>query len=178
MDLNEYQTAAVRTAGDTSLGVLALGLAGEAGEVADIVIDEQIGDGYELSQRIAKELGDVLWYTAALAYAHGFELASLLGSRKRDTAELLASNFRLTLKMCGHVGRLADHVKKHLGHGHDLDLKLIGDALSEILWHIMAIGMRFGQPLARISEINVEKLRVRYPDGFSEEASKARADVA
>jgi NTP pyrophosphatase (non-canonical NTP hydrolase) len=81
-DLNEYQHAALATmARDkdelTTLATLALGIAGEAGEVADLV-KKQIGHGHPADpDKIAKELGDVLWYVACLADAYGFYLSKI-----------------------------------------------------------------------------------------------------
>lgn len=82
MTLNEYQRAALRTsepstdgeAGEKQLCVFALGIAGEAGEVADLV-KKHIGHGHELSdEKLMKELGDVLWYVAAVAAQRGLSL--------------------------------------------------------------------------------------------------------
>ena len=70
--LNDYQTAAARTIDDTSyspeqLAIFTLGLCGESGEVAELV-KKRLGHGHPLDRdRVVKELGDVLWYVAALA---------------------------------------------------------------------------------------------------------------
>lgn len=81
MTLNEYQTAARRTAiypADRQIIYPTLGLTGEAGEVADKV-KKVIRDGNdsftpERNHQIALELGDVLWYAAALAHDLGYTL--------------------------------------------------------------------------------------------------------
>jgi NTP pyrophosphatase (non-canonical NTP hydrolase) len=54
-----------------------LGLAGEAGEVADL-LKKTHGHGkpYD-ADKMLKELGDVLWYLANLADAHGFTLSQV-----------------------------------------------------------------------------------------------------
>ena len=73
-DFNAYQRSASRTAiypDEHRILYPALGLAGEAGEVANKV-KKLIRDGIEnrpedWREQIASEIGDVLWYCAALA---------------------------------------------------------------------------------------------------------------
>ena len=57
----------------------ALGLAGEAGEVADKVkkVFRDDRDDAEYRHQIAKEIGDVLWYCAALADDLGYSLQQI-----------------------------------------------------------------------------------------------------
>ena len=57
----------------------ALGLAGEAGEVSDKVkkIYRDGRDDAQFKGEIAKEIGDVLWYCAALADDLGFTLQQI-----------------------------------------------------------------------------------------------------
>ena len=69
MGLNDYQKAASRTAiykAEHSILYPALGLAGEAGEVSNKV-KKMLRDGNFDKQGIAAEIGDVLWYLAALS---------------------------------------------------------------------------------------------------------------
>ena len=74
MELSEYQRLSRRTAEyprEQWLAYPALGLAGEAGEVAEHAKKAIRDDGGTVSEErraaIAKELGDVLWYVAQLA---------------------------------------------------------------------------------------------------------------
>ena len=69
MGLNAYQKAASKTAiykAEHSILYPALGLAGEAGEVANKV-KKMLRDGDFDRQAISAEIGDVLWYIAALS---------------------------------------------------------------------------------------------------------------
>lgn len=75
LSFNEYQSAAVSTAFyDDKYAVIypTLGLAGEAGEVAEkikkILRDADGHFSDEAVIDIRKELGDVLWYLAVIAY--------------------------------------------------------------------------------------------------------------
>lgn len=74
MDLSEYQRLSRRTAEyprEAWLAYPALGLAGEAGEVAEHAKKTIRDDGGQVTEErraaMAKELGDVLWYVAQLA---------------------------------------------------------------------------------------------------------------
>ena len=82
MELNEYQRMASKTAiypEEHALTYPALGLAGEAGEVANKV-KKLIRDGIDPDTidakrgEIADEVGDVLWYIAALCMGLGVGL--------------------------------------------------------------------------------------------------------
>lgn len=82
MNFNEYQDLARSTAiypADQGIVYTALGLAGEAGEVAEKV-KKMIRDNKSLDEvklNIAAELGDVLWYVANLAAEIGYDLKSV-----------------------------------------------------------------------------------------------------
>lgn len=74
MQMSEYQRLSRQTAGyprEAWLSYPALGLAGEAGEVAEHAKKTIRDDGGSVSEErreaIAKELGDVLWYVAQIA---------------------------------------------------------------------------------------------------------------
>jgi NTP pyrophosphatase (non-canonical NTP hydrolase) len=97
MELSAYQRLSRRTAEyprDAWLAYPALGLAGEAGEVAEHAKKAIRDDGGTVSDErralMAKELGDVLWYVAQLATELGLELEDVA----RENLEKLSSRQR------------------------------------------------------------------------------------
>jgi len=82
MRLNEYQAAAVRTMAaspdpEWRRVILALGLAGESGETADL-IKKEVGHGHEPdAAKACEELGDLLWYLACLAGEYDLTLETV-----------------------------------------------------------------------------------------------------
>ncbi len=85
MNFEEYQKESRKTAVYSEIGkgfvYPALGLAGEAGEVAEKVkkiFRDEKGEVSETKRlEIKKELGDVLWYVSQLATEFGLELDAI-----------------------------------------------------------------------------------------------------
>lgn len=76
--------------------------------------------------------------------------------------------------LAGEAGEAVDLLKKHLGHNHDLDLNKLEKELGDCLWYIAQIANKFGLTLENIVNVNLIKLKERYPEGFTEHASRYR----
>lgn len=105
MDLSEYQRRSRRTAEyprDAWLAYPALGLAGEAGEVAEHAKKAIRDDGGDVSDgrraAMSKELGDVLWYVAQIATELGLDLDEIA---EQNLAKLLSRQERGVLSGSG-----------------------------------------------------------------------------
>lgn len=84
MTLNDYQKEALKTAvypEDKRIIYPALGMCGEAGEVADkvkkVIRDNNQCFDDERKEAIALEIGDVLWYCATLARDLNYSLEAI-----------------------------------------------------------------------------------------------------
>jgi NTP pyrophosphatase (non-canonical NTP hydrolase) len=85
MDLNQYQDSALKTAIYPNQGqnfsYPALGLMGEAGEVADklkkVIRDNDGVLTDPVRDAVAKELGDCMWYLAVLANELDYDLNTI-----------------------------------------------------------------------------------------------------
>ena len=98
--------------------------------------------------------------------------------RTAQTDKLTASELLLNsaLGWCGESGEVADLVKKHRFQGHDLDLDHIAKELGDIAWYLAVGAHSIGYGLETILQMNVDKLKARYPNGFSTDRSLHRAE--
>jgi len=76
--------------------------------------------------------------------------------------------------LCGESGEAIDLVKKHLAQGHELDKERLAKELGDIAWYLAETAMAIGYPLEDILQMNIDKLKKRYPEGFAVERSVKR----
>ena len=76
--------------------------------------------------------------------------------------------------LCGESGEAIDIVKKHLHQGHELDREKLIKELGDIAWYLAETATALVVSLEEVLERNIEKLRSRYPEGFSTERSVNR----
>lgn len=78
--------------------------------------------------------------------------------------------------LCGESGECIDLLKKHMYQGHDLDAVKLLDECSDVLWYVAELATGLGVSLETIARHNIDKLRKRYPDGFSPDRSINRVE--
>lgn len=76
--------------------------------------------------------------------------------------------------LCGEAGECVDLVKKYLFQGHELDKEHLAKELGDVTWYLAVTAEAIGYDLNTILQMNVKKLRDRYPNGFEEDRSKNR----
>ena len=96
--------------------------------------------------------------------------------RTAQTDKLTARELLLNsaLGLCGESGEVADIVKKHRFQGHDIDVEHVAKELGDIAWYLAVGAYSIGYDLEKILQMNVDKLKARYPDGFSTDRSLHR----
>ena len=82
----------------------------------------------------------------------------------------------VALGLAGEAGEVADTLKKHLFHARPLDREAVVKELGDCLWYVAAMATAIGASLDEVGATNIEKLRRRYPEGFSEERSLNRVE--
>ena len=78
--------------------------------------------------------------------------------------------------LCGESGEAIDIVKKHLAQGHPLDREKLAKELGDIAWYLAETAYAIGYPLEEVFQMNIDKLKARYPEGFSSENSINRQE--
>ena len=78
--------------------------------------------------------------------------------------------------LCGESGEAIDIVKKHLAQGHDLDREALIKELGDIAWYLAETATALDVSLDEVFTRNIDKLKKRYPEGFSTVQSIHRKD--
>lgn len=76
--------------------------------------------------------------------------------------------------LSGEVGELNDMIKKWIFHNSSIDITHAKKELGDIMWYVACMAESFGWSLDEIMEMNIDKLKKRYPDGFDTEKANNR----
>jgi NTP pyrophosphatase (non-canonical NTP hydrolase) len=76
--------------------------------------------------------------------------------------------------LCGESGEAIDIVKKWFAHGHELDREHLIKELGDVAWYLAEAATALDVDLEDVLRGNIEKLKKRYPEGFSKERSLVR----
>lgn len=86
----------------------------------------------------------------------------------------LGGMINASLGLSGEVGELNDILKKWLFHGHEMDEKAVKKEIGDILWYVAMMCESFGFEMQEIMQMNIDKLKARYPEGFDPKKSLHR----
>lgn len=70
------------------------------------------------------------------------------------------------LGLSGEVGEFNDMIKKWIFHEKDLDIEHLKKECGDIMWYIAMMCHAFNWDLDEIMQMNIDKLKARYPEGF------------
>lgn len=76
----------------------------------------------------------------------------------------------------GEGGEVADIIKKYLFQGHSFDKEHLTEEIGDLMFYIVNLANVLNLDMELILEANVDKLKKRFPDGFSTKASIDRED--
>ena len=78
--------------------------------------------------------------------------------------------------LAGEAGEFADCVKKAHVYGRELDRANAAEELGDILWFVALACNALNVPMSTVAQQNIDKLRQRYPEKYSDQHAKARLD--
>lgn len=78
--------------------------------------------------------------------------------------------------LCGESGEAIDIVKKHLAQGHELEKNHLIKELGDIAWYLAETAYALDVSLEEVLQLNIDKLKKRYPDGFDKRKSLERKE--
>lgn len=74
------------------------------------------------------------------------------------------------------VGEFNDMIKKWVFHEKELDMEHAKKEMGDVLWYVAMMCESFGWNMEDVMQTNIDKLKARYPEGFSADRSLHRAE--
>lgn len=82
----------------------------------------------------------------------------------------------MAMGLAEEAGEVLGVVKKGVYHGHPIPLEKLKEELGDALWYLAGMATDLGLSLEDIAAANIEKIKRRYPNGYSDDASRGRVD--
>lgn len=169
MTLKEYQNHAKRTCVDlgdmkSNLSHMVLGIFSESEEYIKAMQADDMVNARE-------ELADMYWYLANYCTFRGFDLEEVVGSEYSLSFELEEWQENVSIYDV-YTSKLADYVKKYIAYNKPLDEELEKQAIEAIAYSL-TLDDNYFTPEEDLDK-NIQKLKQRYPDKFTEEKALNR----
>ena len=66
------------------------------------------------------------------------------------------------------AGEILDAFKRHIYYGKELDVVNVKEEIGDIMWYVAILCRELNLEMGDILQTNIDKLKARYPDKFSE----------
>lgn len=80
--------------------------------------------------------------------------------------------------LAGEAGEVAELVKKAIFHQQGIDLEKCKKELGDVLWYVAALCTHLNLSMEDVMRQNIDKLRARFPDGYSADRTTYRQGEA
>lgn len=88
--------------------------------------------------------------------------------------EGLSDELHMVMGISTEAGELLDAYKKHFAYGKELDVVNVGEEIADIMWYVSNLCRIKGINLEEMLQRNIDKLKARYPNKFSQEKALNR----
>ena len=92
-----------------------------------------------------------------------------------DKNDFMAMEFHALHGMVGEIGELHSLYQK-IFQGHKFDETHAKKELGDLMWFVAEYCSAKGWEMSEVAQLNIEKLKARFPEGFSAERSLNRAE--
>ena len=79
--------------------------------------------------------------------------------------------------MAGETGEVIDLIKKSVFYKKELDKDKVLEELGDVMFYIVNLATSLNISMSDVLQHNIDKLKKRYPHGFSEEDAIRRVDM-
>lgn len=105
----------------------------------------------------------------------GNEYQKLASRTMNNTLTLKESEFHALHGMVGEIGEIHSLYQK-VYQGHEFDEEHMKKEVGDLLWFIAEFCTSHGWTLEDIMQLNIDKLKARFPDGFDADHSLHRKE--
>lgn len=84
--------------------------------------------------------------------------------------------WHLATGVAGEAGELLDAIKKHVVYNKELDRANVIEELGDLIFYMEGLMQALDLEGSEIIQANIDKLSVRYAQGYSDRAAQDRAD--
>lgn len=189
MDIEQYQERALRTAKvlptlAENLMHCALGIGSEAGELSETIACAWMNMPFD-ANNIIEEIGDACWYAAVMChfmdwrFEDMFQDPDTLSEASAPLAHAVIGRNppAMTLVYNSFAGEILTIVKAHVIYGKELDDELLKRKLELFISAASLLSNVHDIPFELVTLArNIDKLKMRYPDKYSDVAALERAD--
>lgn len=81
-----------------------------------------------------------------------------------------------SLGLAGETGEVIELIKKYVYHAKPIDRDNLVKELGDVRWYFECMLIANDITMEEVENKNIDKLRKRFPNGFTPEAAKAKAD--
>ncbi len=91
-----------------------------------------------------------------------------------ERAADVAEGIHYAMGICTEAGEVMDIFKKNMMYGKPVDELNLKEELGDLLWYISGFCRHYGFAIEELMEMNINKLKARYPEKFTEEKALNR----
>lgn len=104
-----------------------------------------------------------------------FQLKSMRTLNRAISKDMQLAN--LCIGAFGEFSEVSEHIKKNVFHNHELNKDKVIEELGDTMFYVVNLASELDIDFTEVLQRNVDKLAIRYSNGFSTEASIKRVDV-